>query len=134
MTGDYYTIDRADAVKTKPRYHSHDAPMPLAGGEPVREYYARDLVDPLAHLTRTLDAICSKDNRRRRQASRDNRSIPAAPVYYPNPRARRVDIEHTIAEGAAAAREQAYGEQARLGDLQRQLDDFWDREIEKRRR
>jgi hypothetical protein len=144
--GHYYTVDDIDIDADRPRYHSHDAPMPLFPDEPpVRR--SLDDGDILGKLTNVVDAMMGEGDGRRRQHSRDSRAIPTpseiSSVYFPNRKPTTQDLDEACApglpplnngqrpravvlDGAAALRERAIAEQVALADLNAANADFWD--------
>jgi hypothetical protein len=107
--------------------------------------------DPLAKLTNICDAMMGEADGRRRQHSRDSRAVPLpseiSSAFWPNRRATQADLDEcctpgtpplgngprpsqVVLDGAAALRERAIAERAALGDLQAEIDTFWQRQSE----
>jgi hypothetical protein len=153
-----------------PRYHTQDDPMPLDAREVRRaqptepEERSPDIhihlhgpgeseADPLAKLAKVVDGLCGPADNRRRQHSRDSRSVPSvsefSSAYFPNRSPTLNDLldpcglpagnvgprpSQMVLDGARALRGRSIMEMDALADLNDLNRAFWDAEYERRKR
>jgi hypothetical protein len=120
--------------------------VPLGDNVHVHLHYG-DGGHPLEKLVSVIDSLLGPEDNRRRQHSRDSRSVPLpseiSSVYFPNRRPTQADLDdccmpgtpslssgprpsRVVLDGAQALRERAIAEQVALADLNNANADFWD--------